>query len=96
MPKDKKITEESVEEMVPEVEEVVETPVEEKKPDGFNFGYVISDGTFLRAEPSKYGLIVSILKKGDIIAIDLESGDFYFGTANGKVGYVNKDQIKIK
>lgn len=63
---------------------------------GFTFGYVLTNGTFLREEPDKFGTIVSILKKNDVVTIDSEKKDFYYGSANGRIGYVQKDQIEIR
>lgn len=83
--KDKKILE-------PEIK-----PNEIKKRTPYTIGEIIVDKAYLMEEPDEYSEIISMLKKGDAAIIESDEDKLYYKvTANIKVGYILKSQIKIK
>lgn len=110
MTKDNKNIEEFTEEIAAEplenetplseiVDDVEDKKILEPKKENksrYTFGYVISNGVYFREQPNKYANIICILKKDDVLLVDKEESGYYYGTANGRAGYVEKEFIEIR
>lgn len=77
--------------------EPVAEPKVNKKNAPYRIGTVTVNIVDVLEKPEKYSDIVTILKKGDTAIIEDDSdANYYKVMANIKIGYILKNQIKVK
>lgn len=81
------------------IENVEDKKILESKPKKKNksiFAYVTAKMAYVRSDAEEDSDIIGIVREGDAMLIADELDDFYYGTINTILGYIPKNQMKIR